>query len=114
MNAADPASPAGLDTEGLDGRLPPRTTGARLCFRGADLIAVSTKNGRELEIFVPPDDKNCGELTGFIKAPRTRACHPLQKLVVETINGQNATASPWAEPLTTAGFIADRGKLILW
>jgi ATP-dependent Lhr-like helicase len=41
MNAADPASPSGLD--GLDKRLPPRTANARLCFRGAVLIAVSTK-----------------------------------------------------------------------
>ncbi|MDR0586871.1 MAG: hypothetical protein LBG26_06495, partial [Treponema sp.] len=114
MNAADPASPAGLAVDGLDGRLPPRTTGARLCFRGADLIAVSTKNGRELEIFVPRDDKNYGEIIAFIKAPRTRACHPLRKLVIETINGQNAAASPWADPLTAAGFTADRGRLFLW
>ncbi|MDR2049225.1 MAG: hypothetical protein LBP69_07195 [Treponema sp.] len=114
MNAADPASPAGLDIGGLDRRLPPRTAGARLCFRGADLIAVSTKNGRELEIFIPRDDKNYGEIIGFIKAPRTRACHPLRKLTIETINGQNAAVSPWADPLTAAGFTADRGRLFLW
>jgi ATP-dependent Lhr-like helicase len=114
MNAADPASPAGLAADCLDGRLPPRTTSARLCFRGADLIAVSTKNGGELEIFVPRDDKNCGEIIAFIKAPRTRACHPPRKLVIETINGQNAAASPWADPLVAAGFTADRGRLLLW
>jgi ATP-dependent Lhr-like helicase len=129
MNAADPASPiglspvglrstglssAGLAADGLDGRLPPRTTGARLCFRGADLIAVSTKNGRELKIFVSPGDKNYGEIIGFIKAPRIRACHPPRKLVIETINGQNAAASPWTDPLIAAGFSADRGRLFLW
>ncbi|MDR0452525.1 MAG: DEAD/DEAH box helicase [Treponema sp.] len=112
MNAADPASPAGLAVDGLDRRLPPRTAGARLCFRGGGLAAVSTKNGRELEIFVPPG--SVPEIAAFIKAPRTRVCGPVRKLVIETINGQNAAASPWADPLIEAGFIADRGRLFLW
>jgi ATP-dependent Lhr-like helicase len=114
MNAADPASPAGLDIGGLDGRLPPRTASARLCFRGAALIAVSTKSGRDLELYVPPEDKNRLEIIGFIKAPRTRSCNPVKKLTIETINGQNAAAGPWADALTEAGFIADRGRLFLW
>ena len=112
MNAADPASPAGLDIGGLNRKFPPRTANARLCFRGADLIAISTKGGRELEIFVPPG--SASEIIAFAGAPRTRLSHPSRKLSIETINGQGAAASPWADLFRAAGFIADRGRLLLW
>jgi ATP-dependent Lhr-like helicase len=112
MNAADPASPSGLD--GLDKRLPPRTANARLCFRGAALIAVSTKSGGNLNVYIGPDDTDCPKIVEFIKAPRTRVCGPVKKLTIETINGQSAASSPWADPLIAAGFIADRGRLFLW
>ena len=112
LNAADPASLAALDLEGLDPRLPARSPRNRLYYRGRELIAVSTRNGKGLRIFIPPDESAC--LPDLIKAPRLRKANPEQKLVVETINGQAAAESPYARLFTHAGFIADRGRLYLW
>jgi ATP-dependent Lhr-like helicase len=114
MNAVDPASPAGLAVEGLDPRLPARSPRNRLYYRGAGLIAVSKRNGKELDIFIPPKDPALGELTALIKVPRQRSVNPEKKLVIETINKAPAAASPYGPPLIEAGFIPDRGKLYLW
>jgi ATP-dependent Lhr-like helicase len=114
MNAADPASPAGWNIEGLDRRLPPRTSASRLCFRGAAPAAVSSRSGRELELFIPPDDPGMGGVLSFLTFPRTRACHRVQKITLERINGSSAAESPYAAVLEAGGFIPDRGRLILW
>jgi ATP-dependent Lhr-like helicase len=114
MNAADPASPAGLSIEGLDPRLPPRVGTARLCFRGQELIAVSTKSGKDISIFINADDPDMVSVTKFIIAPKQRKVHPEKKLVVEHINGQSAAACVYAAALKNAGFTEDRGKLMLW
>ncbi|MDR1949148.1 MAG: DEAD/DEAH box helicase [Spirochaetaceae bacterium] len=114
MNAADPASPAGLAVTGLDRRLPSRISSARICFRGAELVARSGRGGKDLEIFIPPGDPSLGEiLEGFI-LPRRRAVNPRQKMTVETVNGEAAGTSEYADALKALGFIPDRGKLILW
>ncbi|MDR1625745.1 MAG: DEAD/DEAH box helicase [Spirochaetia bacterium] len=110
MNACDPASPAGLSAEGLDPRLPPRLPANRLCFRGEQLAAVSRRGGKDLSLFLPPDDPQLpGALAGF--APPRRGA---QRLAVESINGTAAAASPYAELLKCMGFMAERKKLILW
>jgi ATP-dependent Lhr-like helicase len=114
MNAADPASPAGWNIEGLDRRLPPRTSASRFCFRGAAPAAVSSRSGRELELFIPPDDPGMGGVLSFLTLPRTRACHRVQKITLERINGSSAAESPYAAVLEAGGFIPDRGRLILW
>jgi ATP-dependent Lhr-like helicase len=114
MNAADPASPAGLAVEGLDRCVPARTAASRLCFRGPDLIAVSCRNGKDLDIFIPPDDPDLGTALGFLSVPRTRSVFPEKKAVVEKINGRPAAGSGYAAALKSAGFISDRGKLYLW
>jgi ATP-dependent Lhr-like helicase len=114
MNAADPASPAGLGIPGADKRLPARIAAARLCFRGAELIALSARGGRDLELFIPPEDPSLGEVLEGVTLPRRRAVNPLRKLAVETVNGAAAGKSPYAGALKELGFIPDRGKLILW
>jgi ATP-dependent Lhr-like helicase len=114
MNAADPASPAGLDIEGLDMRLPARSPRNRLYYAGAELAAVSTRNGKELHLFIPPEDPRAEELTELIKIPRLRNVNPEKKLVLETINGTSAAHSPYGPVFITHGFISDRGKLFLW
>jgi hypothetical protein len=114
MNAADPASPAGLAVEGLDPRLPARSPRNRLYYRGADLIAVSKRNGKELGIFIPPEDPILGELAALVTEPRRRNVDPEKKLVIETINGTAAALSPYGPRFIEAGFIPDRGKLYLW
>jgi ATP-dependent Lhr-like helicase len=114
INAADPASPAGIAAEGLDPALPPRSASARLCFRGGTLLAVSGRGGRDLRVLLPPGDGALGELPRFVKFPRARAVSPPRKITLETINGEAAAGSPYAEVLKDAGFIPDRGKLLLW
>jgi ATP-dependent Lhr-like helicase len=114
MNAADPASPAGLAVEGLDPRLPARSPRNRLYYQGAALAAVSKRNGRELDIFIPPDDPALERLTALVREPRQRDVDPEKKLVVETINGAPAAPSPYGPRFIEAGFIPDRGKLYLW
>ncbi|QQO11190.1 DEAD/DEAH box helicase [Breznakiella homolactica] len=114
MNAADPASPAGLGIEGSDPRLPPRLASTRLCFRGSALAAVSYRSGRELELFFSPDDPKAAEILSFTAAYKTRAVHPERKVVTETINGKGAAASEFAPILKLLGFEQDRGKLVLW
>jgi len=124
MNAADPASPAGLKIEGLEyGRasspgvkypLCARSAGNRLYFRGVALIALSCKNGKELQIFIEAGDPDMAKLIALLKIPRTRAVLPENKVLVEKINGKEAAKSGYAECFTSQGFISDRGKLTFW
>jgi len=124
MNAADPASPAGLDIEGImpnetqaaerKGSLIRRVSSSRLCFRGAELIAVSNRGAKELNIFIPPDDPDIAEALAFIKIPKTRRVHPENKISIERINGKTAAASAYSAVLFKLGFVKDRGKLVLW
>jgi ATP-dependent Lhr-like helicase len=126
MNAADPASPAGLAVQGIlaDGLAPneSKTTGltirrvpsTRLCFRGAELVAISNKGGKENEILISSDDPDIGEVLAFLKFPRTRKVQPEYKIVIERINGKPAASSAYFSTLSTLGFVKDRGKMILW
>jgi len=120
MNAADPASPAGLAVEGI---LPKaehtapairRIASSRLCFRGAELLAVSNRSCQELEIFIQPDDSDIVKALEFVKISRTRKAHKENKITVEKINGTSAASSAYSEVLAVHGFVKERGKMILW
>jgi hypothetical protein len=127
MNAADPASPAGLaaiqDIIAANcasfagtaaGAKLRRVPSSRLCFRGAELLAISNRGGRELEIFIPSDDPDLAEALAFVKDPRTRAGQPENKIAIEKINGKTAGGSAYAPFLNELGFVKDRGRLILY
>ncbi|MDR0494473.1 MAG: hypothetical protein LBG95_02445, partial [Treponema sp.] len=114
MNAADPASPAGLEIEGLDPRIPARLSSNRLYFRGEQLAAVSGKNGREARIYIAPGDPDLAALVELYKIPRARKVSPESKIAVETINGADAAISEYAPVFKTAGFVPDRRKLCYW
>jgi ATP-dependent Lhr-like helicase len=114
MNAQDPASPAGLEIEGLGYTLCARSANNRLYFRGANLIAISAKNGKELQIFIKAYDPDIAQLIDFLKIPRTRTVLPLNKILVEKINGQTAAFSDYAACFKTHGFESDRGRLVFW
>jgi len=114
MNAADPASPAGTEIEGLGYALCARSASNRLYFRGANLIAVSCRNGKELQIFMETDDPDMTQLIGLLKIPRTRQFMPERKISVEKINDKEAARSNYASVFKECGFISDRGKLIFW
>ncbi|GHU15185.1 DEAD/DEAH box helicase [Spirochaetia bacterium] len=114
MNATDPASPAGLGIEGLDPKLPARSIHNRLYYRGSELVTVSTKNGKELQIFIKNDDPDLSVMIGLLKMPRLRKVHPEKKLAIETINSITAARSDYAKAFIEAHFVEDRGKLFLW
>jgi ATP-dependent Lhr-like helicase len=120
MNAADPASPAGLAVEGIirsTGRDAPairRIASSRLCFRGAELLAVSNRSCQELEIFIPADDSDIVEALEFVKVSRTRKTHKENKITIEKINGASAASSAYSEVLAAHGFVKDRGRMVLW
>jgi ATP-dependent Lhr-like helicase len=114
MNAADPASPAGLDIEGLDPRLPDRQQSSRVYFRGSQLIAVSNRNGKGLHIYIAADDPDIPALIELIKIPRARKFLPDNKIVVDTINNKTAGQSEYAHIFQDCGFVSDRGGLCLW
>jgi hypothetical protein len=114
MNAQDPASPAGLDIEGTGYSLCARTMNSRLYYHGSRLIAISARNGRELQIFAGADDPVMPELCALFKIPRTRNVQPENKIAVDKINGQAAAQSEYAPYFKSEKFISDRGKLMLW
>jgi ATP-dependent Lhr-like helicase len=114
MNAADPASLSGLAVDGLDPRLPSRLASNRVCLRGTELLAVSGRGGRELNVFLPPDDPCITAVLAFVKIPGTRSTKPPGKARIETVNGISAAMSEYRETLKTLGFVSDRGSLVLW
>jgi ATP-dependent Lhr-like helicase len=114
MNAQDPASPAGLEIENLGYPLCARSANNKLYYKGANLICISAKNSKELQIFIKADDPDIMNLTAMLKIPRTRNITPENKILVEKINGQQAAQSKYGEGFKTQGFVSDRGRLILW
>jgi ATP-dependent Lhr-like helicase len=122
MNAADPASPAGLQITGVFGSAPGsedpkrffRLPSSRLVYRGTELIALSIKSGKAVEIFIVPDDPSMNEAINCLTIPRTRAVQSEKKLLIETINGKQAASGEYAPAFREKGFVADRGRLVLW
>jgi ATP-dependent Lhr-like helicase len=114
MNAADPASPAGINIEGQDPRIPDRLPSSRLYLRGSQLIAVSNRNGKEQHIFIAPEDPGIPALLDLIKIPRTRKILPDNKIVVDTINNKTAGQSEYARVFQDCGFVSDRDRLCFW
>ncbi|MDR1352648.1 MAG: DEAD/DEAH box helicase [Treponema sp.] len=111
MNACDPASPAALELEGLPFPLPSRLPGVRLCFRGTSPMYISAKNGRELEIFFPPEDPGAPRIMALLLSSRGPS---FRKTIIEKINGISASGSPYSQVLKTLGFLPDRDKLVFW
>ena len=114
MNAADPASPAGLEIDFPDYKLCARSANNRLYFKGAQLIAISLKSGKELQIFLKADDHDITQLLALLKIPRTRNVMRENKIITEKINEETAAQSEYAERFKANGFVCDRGKLIYW
>ncbi len=103
MTAADPASPAGLGLESLQGRYPARLPSNHLVFHGPRMVMISARHGAELEIRVPPDHPLLGEYLGFLKHLLTRQFGPRRGVTIETVNG---------EPAATGGFAARLVELL--
>ena len=99
MSAADPASLCGLQLEAAKGMLPRRTADAHLSYRGSELALASRRQGKTLEIRVPPDDARLPLYFAPLKHLLTRRSRPLPRIHVEEINGAPARESPYVEPM---------------
>jgi ATP-dependent Lhr-like helicase len=113
VNAADPASLCGLGLNSLPG-LPPRIPSTHLVFHGSRLAMVSKRLGKNLEILTPPDGARLPDYVTLFKDLISREFNPMQKIIVETINGEPALRSLYAEVLKQLGFSVSRTGLELW
>ena len=100
LNACDPASLCGAGL--LD--LPPRVASTWLVYRGAELLLVARKHGRDLEWRAAPDDRAFALFEHLLGRGA---------VFIDTIDGEPALASPHAELFQAAGFHADRKQLVL-
>ena len=99
LAASDPASACGLGLEGLRGILPRRAAGTHLAFRGAELVLVSLRRGKELRILAPPDDPDLSGILAPVRHLVSRRVNPVRGLRLEIINGRPAARSPYLEAL---------------
>jgi ATP-dependent Lhr-like helicase len=113
VNAVDPASLCGLGLESLPG-LPARIPSTHLVYHGSRLVMISKRSGKNLEIMAQPADEHLAEFFTLFKDLLTREFNPLQKISIETINGEPAIKSPYAEALKKFGFRSARNVLELW
>ncbi len=97
INAADPAAVSGLPVEDVDSVRRVPTT--HLVYRGADLVVISQKSARHLEIRPAPDDAHLSDCFGFLDHLLGRDARPRRAVVVERINGEHAAESPYRDVL---------------
>ena len=112
MNAVDPASPCGLALDTMRGLFPRRVPSSHLVFHGWRLVVVSKRNAGELEIRVEPEHPHLMDYLGFMKVLLTRQFRPLKLIELESINGEPAPASPYAERIAES-FAATRDHRVL-
>jgi ATP-dependent Lhr-like helicase len=104
LNATDPASLCGVKLAALQGLLPIRLPSTHLVYCGAQVVVISRRNGRSLEIFAPPAEPRLPDYLAFFKLLLTREFSPEKNILVEKINGRPALGSDYAGPLKAFGF----------
>jgi ATP-dependent Lhr-like helicase len=116
FSATDPTSLCGLDLAPLkDARLPRRSLGTHLVYRGTMLLLISRQNGKKLTFHVPPDDPQMEGCLKFLRVLLTRKIKPLRRITVETINGEVAARSPYLNALRTLFDVsADHARAVLY
>jgi ATP-dependent Lhr-like helicase len=114
INALDPAANALYALAERPSLLPSRIASNRICIDRGKIVAASTRSYRALALVVEPADPRLGSILGLYAAARSRAVRPESRIVLETVNGQPASLSPFSSALLIAGFEPDRGKMVLW
>jgi ATP-dependent helicase Lhr and Lhr-like helicase len=99
MSVMDPASFCGSPLEALKGKLPRRVPGTHLVYHGSRLVLVSQRNGSTLTFQVPPDDSHLDEYLAVLHHLLNRKFRPVRRIVIETINEEAASRSPYLEAL---------------
>jgi ATP-dependent Lhr-like helicase len=101
INATDPVSLCGRGLEELKGRLPRRLDSTHLVYRGPELVLVSERNGKALTFNVPPDDPDIQYFLSPLRHLLQRGFMHHKRIQIETINGDEASKSPYVEVLRT-------------
>jgi ATP-dependent Lhr-like helicase len=97
MNAADPASVCGLPLIEIRQTHPRRLDRTHLVYRGSELIFISERAGKHLEFRISPQDSDVGQAIAPLRHLLGRAVQPLNRIIIETINGSNAAGSPYVQ-----------------
>ncbi|RJP28368.1 MAG: DEAD/DEAH box helicase [Candidatus Omnitrophota bacterium] len=95
INAMDPASLCGVALKGLNYELPKRRPTTHLVYHGNRLVLLSKRNGKDVEIRVPPNDPHLHEYYRLFKNVLERQISPKISITVETINGEDAVNSSY-------------------
>jgi ATP-dependent Lhr-like helicase len=100
VNATDPASLCGLHLNGLDEGLPRRLPTTHIVYRGSELVLVSERLGKRLTFFgVDPADPELDDILAPLHHLLERSVMPKRSIKVESIDGVDAAASPFATAL---------------
>jgi ATP-dependent Lhr-like helicase len=99
MSAVDPGSLCGISLEGLKEKLPRRVPGTHLVYHGSRLVLVSQRNGAALTFRVSPEDSHLDKYLGVFRHLLHRKFRPMRRIVVETINEEGASRSPYLEAI---------------
>ncbi len=110
LNAMDPASPCGLGLGGFSFELPRRAPGNHLVFHGSRLVVTSAGSGRRLTVVVGPDHPRLGDYLAFLRVQLGRNERPRRAVVVETVNGEPAAASPYRDVLADIAAVTRSGR----
>ncbi|MEK6795471.1 MAG: DEAD/DEAH box helicase [Spirochaetota bacterium] len=113
MNAADPASAAGIDISSLKSILPERLASTHIVYRGENIVLISRKSGKDVTTTASPNDDRFAEYCGVFRAMVSREFEPLSAVRVETINDTPAVESEYRAAFTKAGFQSDGRSLVL-
>ncbi|MFW6363038.1 MAG: Lhr family helicase, partial [Spirochaeta sp.] len=114
LNATDPASLCGMNFESGKGWLPSRVPSTHLVFHGEQLVIISRRYGRELNISAPSDAPRFQEYLGVFGMLLAREQMPRTRIRVELINNLPANESEYAPQLRAYGFVNDGLSLSLW
>jgi ATP-dependent Lhr-like helicase len=95
INATDPISPSGLGLGAHGERLPRRLKSNHLVMHGARLVLSSQRNGRSLFFHVPPDCPDMAGYLGLIHHLCYRSFQPQRQFVIDEINDEPASKSPY-------------------
>jgi ATP-dependent Lhr-like helicase len=102
VNAVDPVSLCGIRLDAFKGRLPRRVESNHLVYRGTEIVLVSRRSGRDLRFQVESDDPQLPQYLGPLHHLLRRPFQPLNRIAIQTINGQKAVRSPYVDCLRTA------------
>jgi ATP-dependent Lhr-like helicase len=113
--AADPASVCGIRLDALKGKLPRRVSGTHLVYHGTKLVMESRRSGKTVIFHVPENAPQLQSYLGVFHHLLTRRFQPMRSIVIETINDEHASQSPYRDAFKLGFDLAfDFRNLILY